>query len=104
VADKPKIETARQMLNVVGPAGDKVVNRNDAESLRNQAIAQMGSKESCAPGNNGCFLRRFRLEHGREQIRSGVNSRAERKFRLALIIRPNPVFLTSHLVWSFFGA
>jgi hypothetical protein len=66
VPDKPKIGIARQMLNVVGPARDKVVNRDDAESLRNQAVTKMGTKESCASGNDGCFLRRFRLEHGGE--------------------------------------
>ena len=51
--DEAKIRIARQVFDVGHVAGDQVIQADDPMALGQKVIAEMGTQESCAAGDDG---------------------------------------------------
>ena len=53
ILDELKLRIPDEVGNVGGIAGDEVIDADDAVPLGDQAIAEVGTEESCATGYDG---------------------------------------------------
>src|SRR5438874_12622497 len=85
--DEGKILVAREVRDVLGIAGDKVIDRNDPVSFRQQAVDQMRPEKPSATSDDRNFLRTrshvpvFLIRHGKLGERFVISCSLERASR-----------------------